>query len=107
MKPAQAAMRRLLSELSFSDPKFPVLANVNAQEIETGDVARRLLIEQVTAPVLWAKTMDALYAMGVRRVVEVGPGRVLSGLFRRAYRDVETLSAGDAKGIETVLGDVI
>jgi [acyl-carrier-protein] S-malonyltransferase len=92
MQSAATRLQRTLDELSFSEPKFPIIANVTAQ-VET-DPARvkQLLVSQITAPVQWVATLEELYRLGVRRFVEVGPGKVLSGLVKRTLKDVEIMS---------------
>jgi [acyl-carrier-protein] S-malonyltransferase len=100
MKPAQEAMREILSQIEFRDPAFPVLANVTARPVTSGEEARKLLVEQVTAPVRWADIADGLQPLGVECAVEVGPGSVLTGLQRRAHRCMECLHMGSVGDVE-------
>jgi len=76
-----------LSTMSIGTPKWPVMSNVNGEPQTNPEEIRRLLVEQVVAPVRWTACMSAMLAMGCRQFVECGPGRVLSGLTRRINRD--------------------
>jgi [acyl-carrier-protein] S-malonyltransferase len=83
MQPAQDLLAVDLAGLEFRDPAFPVAANVSATMVGTGDEARRALIAQVTGAVRWVECIELLIAEGGTRFVEVGPGRVLSGLMKQ------------------------
>jgi [acyl-carrier-protein] S-malonyltransferase len=83
MQPAQESLARDLAEVEFRDPAFPVAANVSATLITTGDAAREALVAQVTGAVRWVECIELLVAQGATRFVEVGPGRVLSGLMKQ------------------------
>ena len=96
MKPAEDRLARDLDELSFSDPQFPVVTNVDAKVIRTGADARDGLKRQVSRPVRWQESMQLLIAGGVTRFVEVGPGKVLLGLIRSIDKSVTMLNAEDA-----------
>ncbi|MBC7349085.1 MAG: ACP S-malonyltransferase [Candidatus Aminicenantes bacterium] len=83
MKPAAEKLRADLEKINFGDPEFPVISNVTAREITSGDEARELLYRQVFSPVLWYPAMQRLPELGVRQAVELGPGKVLTGLLKR------------------------
>ena len=87
MKPAQEKLAARLAEIEFSDLRFPAVTNVAAAANQSGEKARELLIEQVTAPVRWTQTVEFLRANEVENFVEAGPGKVLSGLIRQTDRD--------------------
>lgn len=95
MQPAAEHLRPVLDALRWSDPGYPILANVDVEPVTRGEQARRALARQVASPVRWQETMEALIQRGLRTWVEVGPGRVLSGLARRARKDLRLLQAGD------------
>jgi len=86
MESAKVGMEEYLSKITISDPKKPVVANVTAQTVLTGDEIKKLLVEQITAPVRWAQTMAFLVENDVSTVYEIGPGKVLSGLAKREMR---------------------
>ena len=83
MRPAQDLLAIDLAALEFRDPAFPVAANVSATLVTTGSAAREGLIAQVTGAVRWVECIELLLAQGASHFVEVGPGRVLSGLMRQ------------------------
>ncbi|HYA48511.1 MAG TPA: ACP S-malonyltransferase [Burkholderiales bacterium] len=86
MRPAADRLAADLDAVAFSDLAFPVITNVDARPIRTAGEAREALKRQVDHAVLWTKTMDALKEMGVEACVELGPGKVLCGLVKRASR---------------------
>jgi [acyl-carrier-protein] S-malonyltransferase len=86
MKPAADRLAADLDAVTFRDLAFPVITNVDARPVRTGAEAREALKRQVIHAVLWTKTMDALREIGIEVCVELGPGKVLSGLLRRASR---------------------
>jgi [acyl-carrier-protein] S-malonyltransferase len=83
MEPAEARLRGDVERLPFSDPGVPVYVNVDAAPITDAAEAKDALIRQVSRPVLWEQSVRAMIADGVSLFVEVGPGRVLSGLLAR------------------------
>jgi [acyl-carrier-protein] S-malonyltransferase len=102
MQPAQESLARDLAELEFHDPTFPVAANVSASLITTGSAAREALVAQVTVAVRWVECMELLAAQGVTQFIEVGPGRVLSGLLKQIQgKDaVPALNVEDSASLE-------
>jgi [acyl-carrier-protein] S-malonyltransferase len=99
------ASRRLAAELEtvrFDDPAVPLVNNLEARTITKGDDARRGLVGQVSSPLLWEETIQAILGMGILQFVEVGPGRVLSGLVKRIDRDAETYNIEDPATMEKV-----
>ena len=83
MQPAQEALAKDLAGLAFLDPAIPVAANVNAAMVRTGAEACRALVAQVTGAVRWVECIELLTREGATHFVEVGPGKVLSGLMRQ------------------------
>lgn len=103
MAPARERLTPVLDGLTFRDPAFPVVANVDAAPTASGDDARAKLKAQVDSPVRWRETLEFLKAQGVDTVVEVGPGSVLTGLAKRVNRDWTMLNVEDAAGLEKAL----
>jgi [acyl-carrier-protein] S-malonyltransferase len=83
MAPAQAGMKEFLSQVTINSPRVPVVANVTARPVSEPAQIRDLLVSQITSPVKWSHTMAYLVSQGVTRLIEVGPGKVLTGLARR------------------------
>jgi len=100
MKPAQDRLAPDLEQLTFGDPKFPVVTNVDARITTAPAGLRDALVRQVSAPVRWVESMQLLIENGVDKVVEVGPGKVLSGLMRQTSRDIKCLNVEDAASLE-------
>ena len=106
MRPAAEAMVEPLTQAPLHAPEVPVVANVTAERVQDPDEIRRLLVEQVTSLVRWRESVLACAAMGVDSFVELGAGRVLSGLVRRISPDAAAASAGTPGEIEAVLKQI-
>ena len=100
MMPAQEKLEKDLSAVEFADLQVPLVTNVDADSIRQGEEARSALIRQVTMPVRWEESMRMLLDEGVNTFVEVGPGRVLTGLMRQIERSVATLNVEDEKSLQ-------
>ncbi len=103
MMPAQQRLEGDLRQTAFSELRVPLVTNVDAEVISTGEEARDALIRQVSLPVRWEESMRALVEQGVGTFVEVGPGRVLSGLLRQIDRSVHCFNVEDEKSLLTTL----
>ena len=103
MTPAADAMRDALGEADVAVPRLPLIANVTAAKVTEPDEIRDLLVRQVTATVRWRESVQAMTALGVDSFVELGAGKVLSGLCRRIEPDAATRYAGTPEEIETLL----
>jgi [acyl-carrier-protein] S-malonyltransferase len=103
MKPAQDKLAPHLESLSFNAPQVPVVTNVDARPTIGSDELRDALLRQVSAPVRWLESMQLLIDDGATTFVEVGPGKVLSGLMRQTNRDVSCLNVEDAASLEATL----
>lgn len=103
MKPAQDRLAADLHSVSFRKPAVPVVCNVDAASLDDADRSRDALIRQVTGPVKWEQSMRMLIAQGVRTFVEVGPGKVLSGLMRQIDRSKTCLNASDQVSLQKTL----
>lgn len=86
MAPARAGLEPDLRATAFADPTVPVVTNIDASPAENGDAAREALIRQIDGPVRWVESMRWILDRGAERLLEVGAGRVLSGLGRRIER---------------------
>jgi [acyl-carrier-protein] S-malonyltransferase len=100
MADAAEGMRGVLESVQFNDPIVPLIANADAHEITTAEGARNELVEHLTKGVDWVGAIEHMTAAGVSTFVEVGPGRVLTGLIKRIAPDAEAvaLDSGDASG---------
>jgi [acyl-carrier-protein] S-malonyltransferase len=95
MAEAAEGMRAVLADVDFRDPRVPLLANADARPLTTAAACRAELVDHLTTGVDWIAAVEAMTAAGVSRFVEVGPGRVLSGLVRRISSDAEILPLDD------------
>jgi [acyl-carrier-protein] S-malonyltransferase len=95
MAEAAAAMRDVIATVDFHDPTIRLLANADARPITTADGARTELVEHLTAGVDWVAAVERMAAAGVGTFIEVGPGRVLTGLIKRIAPDAEAIALDD------------
>jgi [acyl-carrier-protein] S-malonyltransferase len=100
MKPAADAMAEALAQTRILSPSVPVVANVTAATVVDPDEIRRLLVEQVTALVRWRESVRFMKEAGVDTLVELGAGKVLSGLAKRIDPDLAGVSLQTPKDIE-------
>ena len=96
-EPTAQGIRRL------SAFRFPVIPNVLAHPVDDPEVMKKLLVEQITSPVRWRETLETLASLNVDGIIEVGPGRVLSGLARQILPSVETWCTASSSELEKVL----
>jgi len=89
LKPAESVLAEALQEVEFSRPKFPVFQNANGEFSDDPDIIRGLLVEQVSAPVLWVKCLEGLIGAGASRFIELGPGRGLTGMVKKYDRKLD------------------
>lgn len=99
MMPAQERLGEDLKALNFADLSIPLVTNVDAAEITSGDAARDALTRQVASTVRWQESVELLLANGVERFVEVGPGKVLTGLLRQIKREVRGSNVEDSASL--------
>ena len=102
MKPAEARLAPELRALSVRDPRVPVVANVDAEPKRDAAAAIEALVRQVSAPVQWESVVRRLASDGVTTYVEVGPGRVLSGLVQKIHADARTFNFAASADVDEV-----
>jgi [acyl-carrier-protein] S-malonyltransferase len=103
MAPVKPRLESVLAGVAWRRPRVPVVTNVEARANSEAARTAPLLVEQVTAPVRWIECVQELVRLGATRLVEVGPGKVLSGLARRIDRSVEVLNVEDRASLEKTL----
>lgn len=103
MMPAQERLARVLEKLEFKDPNFPIVENVTAALNISAPGIRQALTEQVSSPVKWLQSVETMIGEGVDTFVEVGPGKVLSGLVRQIDRSVTCYNVEDSEGLSNTL----
>lgn len=100
MKPAAEQLGLVLNDLTYDEMKTPVVSNVEAAANNDKSRVRDLLVSQVCAPVLWEQSISAMAALGVTRFIEIGPGKVLSGLVKRITKEVSTSNIEDLASLK-------
>lgn len=103
MQPAADEMSEVLARATIVPPKVPVISNVSAQPESDPETIRRLLVEQITQMVRWRESVEHLRDQGVETLVELGAGKVLTGLARRIDRDLTGLAVNSPQDVEEVL----
>ncbi len=95
MQPAADGMTEVLADISFRDPVIPIIANTTAQPLTAAEWIKPELLNQLCSGVQWQRSIEYMINEGVTTFVEIGPGKVLSGLIKRINRDVTTLNIGN------------
>jgi [acyl-carrier-protein] S-malonyltransferase len=101
MQPAVGGMRLALAGAVMQDPRIPVIGNCDGQPLTTAQGLKDELARQVASAVQWQRSVEYMAKNGVQTFVEIGPGRVLSGLIKRIARGVAVRNVGDASAIES------
>ena len=94
MEPAREELATAIAQADIQSPRCPIYQNVSAEPTSDPQLIRQQLVAQLTSPVRWTQTMEAMIADGAKEVTEVGPGKVLQGLFKKVDRAFPTASAG-------------
>lgn len=100
MKPVAQKLETVFNEIVFADLKVPLVTNVDAELTTSGAGARDSLLRQVASPVRWSASITRLITEGVTSFVEVGPGKVLSGLVRQMNRQCQMLNVEDLQSLD-------
>ena len=103
MKPAEINLKKELEKTEFVDHQYPIVSNIQARPLTTGSAAREALIRQVCSPVRWAETMQYLIDQEIDVAIELGTGRVLSGLMRRFNKNIRCFQVGDPESLKTTV----
>jgi [acyl-carrier-protein] S-malonyltransferase len=99
MQPAVDGMAEVITSLKFNPPQVPIIANTSAQPLTTATDVKEELLRQLTNSVRWQASVEYMISNGVDTFIEIGPGRVLSGLIRRTSKTAHTVNLGDARAI--------
>lgn len=110
MMPAQEKMTGPLNSTEFRDPRVPIVNNVDAAVVTGGSVAREGLIRQISAPVRWTDSVHVMLDSGIETFIEVGPGKVLTGLVKsiakEAGKEVTLLNVENSESLQTTLANL-
>ncbi len=106
MRPAGSRLEQDLALVEVREPEIPVLSNVTAGYHGKGEDIKRLLVKQVYSPVRWEECVRRMISDGVMRMVEVGPGKVISGLIKKIDNNVQVFNIEDQSSLEDVLDKI-
>ena len=103
MKPAEIKLQKELEDTEFYDLSIPIINNIEARPITKGNEARESLVKQVCSPVRWAETMQSIVDHKINTVIELGSGKVLSGLMKRFDKSVNCYQVGDRDSLSQTI----
>jgi [acyl-carrier-protein] S-malonyltransferase len=103
MKPAAGQLKEELDQMDMKDANIPVIANVTAEPISAASEIKEKLIEQLYSPVLWEDSVAKMLELGVDTFIEIGPGKVLSGLVKKISKNTKTYSVSDEESALAVI----
>ena len=106
MKSAADELAKELAKVEFRVPSVPVINNVDVAKVTDADSIRDALVRQLYSPVRWVETVQSASAEGIKTMIEVGPGKVLSGLIKRIDKEVNAISLNDAATLDAALAAV-
>jgi [acyl-carrier-protein] S-malonyltransferase len=102
MQPAVEGMTQYLGATVFKDPAIPVIGNTTAEPLTTAAAVKTELRNQLTSPVQWQRSVEYMVGQGVNTFIEIGPGKVLTGLIRRINKEAKTVNLGDLEAIKSL-----
>ena len=102
MSPATEIMKKELEKIKFSSPKNMIVSNVTAKQIDNPNTIKNLLVEQIEKPVRWRESIENIISSGNNKFIEIGPGKVLSGLVKRIDRKVELNQVNNISDLENL-----
>ncbi len=103
MQTARDGLSKIIAAIDFRDPSVPIIANVTAKPLTTAEEVKTELVEQLCNGVQWQRSIEYMINNGVSTFIEIGPGRVLSGLIKRINRNVSTQNIGDVEAIKNLI----
>lgn len=100
MQPAVDGLSEIISSLSFQEPSIAVIGNTTAEPLTTAESVRAELLNQLCNPVQWQRSIEYMVNKGVSTFIEIGPGKVLTGLIKRINREANTINVGDLESVK-------
>jgi [acyl-carrier-protein] S-malonyltransferase len=100
MQSAEEGLSRIIAGIEFRNPTVPVIGNTTAQPLSTADEVKAELTRQLCHGVQWQRSIEYMVAQGVSTFIEIGPGKVLTGLIKRINKNANTVNIGDAEAIK-------
>ena len=102
MRPATIRMEKILIDQKLNNPEFKVVSNVTALEYKNTDEIKKLLVQQIESPVRWRESIEYMISKGTNTFIEIGPGKVLSGLIKRINKEVKVLNIDILEDIQDI-----
>ena len=102
MRNATVKMERIIKNQEFSELKYNVVSNVTAKKYNGTDEVKKLLIAQIEEPVRWRESIQYMISEGTSTFIEIGPGKVLSGLIKRINKEVKVLNIDKVEDIQSL-----
>jgi [acyl-carrier-protein] S-malonyltransferase len=102
MQPAVEGMAEVIAKLSFHDPTIPIIGNTTAQPLTNAEMVKEELLNQLCHRIDWQSSIQYMLDKSVSTFIEIGPGKVLSGLIKRIDKKAQTLNLGDAEAIKNI-----
>jgi [acyl-carrier-protein] S-malonyltransferase len=102
MQSAVDGMAECMSSLSFQEPAIAVIGNTTAEPVATAESVKAELLNQLCNPVQWQRSIEYMVNKGVSTFIEIGPGKVLTGLIKRINKEVETINIGDLEAVKAL-----
>ena len=102
MEPAAKKMKKIINTISFKEPKINLIANVTAEEVNNTLEIKNLLVKQIVSKVRWRESVLNMVGKGVNEFIEIGPGKVLSGLVRRINKEIKVTSINSEEDIKKI-----
>ena len=105
MRNATLKMRKIINDQDLKKPNYKIVSNVTAKEYSTIDEIKDLLIKQIESPVRWRESIEYMISQGTTTFIEIGPGKVLSGLIKRINKEVKVLNIDTLEDIQVLTND--
>ncbi len=102
MQPAVDGLSEIIATVNFQEPTVPIIANTTAQPLTTAEQVKAELITQLCNGIQWQRSIEYMVDDGVSTFIEIGPGKVLTGLIRRINKNVNTLNVGDVQAVKNL-----
>ena len=98
-------MKKIISDTDFKNPYVSIISNVTAKPVNESNTIKKLLIEQIEKPVRWRESVKTMISKGTNKFIELGPGKVLSGLVKRIDRNVQLNQINNLDDIKILTND--
>lgn len=109
MQPAADGLRKAIASLSFRNPAVPIIANTTARPVTTAAELKTELVDQLCSSVQWQQSVEYMIAQGVTAFIEIGVGKVITGMIKRIDKNVKLINIGDAaaiRGIDSIISEL-